>query len=329
MIKVRLFSIPGLAETQQVIEDLQSLSKTNPHELVVIDISKSPDLMNKYGSYAPVLLVGPYALKKKFTLQEIQVALGASADRETQSRKINEVGWETLVNRGRTVSFADRVMYWLSKHYLAFFNILLAVYIGLPFLAPVLQKEGLITPAKVIYTIYSPLCHQFAFRSYFLFGEQAYYPRELAGIQDVITYEKIAPDPLYNIDYARTFTGNETLGYKVALCERDIAIYGSMLVFGLIFAFTGRKLKKIHWLILGLVGILPIGVDGFTQIPGILASNFPTGFLLRESTPLLRTITGSLFGFLTAWFVFPLFEETMRDTREFMAEKFAVNSERE
>jgi uncharacterized membrane protein len=329
MIKVRLFSIPGLAETQQVIEDLQSLSKTNPHELVVIDISKSPDLMNKYGSIAPVLLVGPYALKKKFTLQEIQVALGASADRETQSRKINEVGWETLVNRGRTVSFADRVMYWLSKHYLAFFNILLAVYIGLPFLAPVLQKEGLITPAKVIYTIYSPLCHQFAFRSYFLFGEQAYYPRELAGIQDVITYEKIAPDPLYNIDYARTFTGNETLGYKVALCERDIAIYGSMLVFGLIFAFTGRKLKRIHWLILGLVGILPIGLDGFTQIPGILASNFPTGFLLRESTPLLRTITGSLFGFLTAWFVFPLFEETMRDTREFMAEKFAVNSERE
>jgi hypothetical protein len=59
MIKVRLFAIPGLAETQQVIEDLQSLSTTNPHELVVIDISKSPDLMNKYGSNAPVLLVGP------------------------------------------------------------------------------------------------------------------------------------------------------------------------------------------------------------------------------------------------------------------------------
>ena len=268
MIKVRLFAIPGLSETTQAIEDLQFLNTTIPHELVVVDISKSPDLMNKYGKFSPVLLVGPYALKTKFTRQEIQVALGAAADRENQSRKINEDGWETRVNRGRTVSFADRVMYWLSKHYLAFFNILLALYIGLPFLAPVFQKAGWITPAKVIYKIYSPLCHQFAFRSYFLFGEQAYYPRELAGINDAITYETFAPDPLIDIDFARTFTGNETLGYKVALCERDIAIYGSILVFGLIFAISGRKLKRIHWLIFGLVGILPIGLDGFRKFPG-------------------------------------------------------------
>jgi len=328
VIKVRLFAIPGLSETTQAIDDLQFLNPTNPHELVVVDISKSPELMSKYGSISPVLVVGPYALKTKFTRQEIQVALGAAADRENQSRKINEAGWETLVNRGRTISIADRIMYWLGKHYLAFLNILLALYIGLPFLAPVFQKAGWITPAKVIYKVYSPLCHQFAFRSYFLFGEQAYYPRELAGIDDVINYEEIAPDPLMDIDYARTFTGNESLGYKVALCERDIAIYGSILVFGLIFAVTGRKLKRVHWLILGLVGILPIGLDGFSQIPGILNSNFQAGFLIRESTPFIRTITGSLFGFFTGWFVFPLFEESMKDTREFLAEKFAVNSER-
>lgn len=326
MIKARLFMIPGTAESQQAIDDLKDIQITIPHELIVVDISSSPDLLQKYGEVAPVLLIGPYTLKTRFSRQEIMVALGAARDRENQAKKIDEAGWEERTRRGQTVSTADRVMLWLSKHYLGLFNVLLALYVGLPFLAPVFQKAGLTTPAKVIYTIYSPLCHQFAFRSYFLFGAQPYYPRELAGVEGVITYEQIAPDPVENIDYARTFIGDERLGYKVAFCERDIAIYGSMLLFGLIFAITGRRLKKIHWLILGIVGVLPIGLDGLSQIPGILDSGLAFGFLIRESTPLLRTITGFLFGFLTAWFVFPLFEETMGDTREFLTEKIAVNT---
>jgi len=325
LIKVRLFAVPGTPATQQALEDLQELKSHFPHELVMVDLAASPDLMRKYGADCPVLLVGPYSLKKNFTRQEIQVALGAAIDRESQSRRIDETDWEMRSRRGQTISQADKVMLWLSRHYLGLFNVLLAVYVGLPFLAPVFQKAGLVTPAKVIYTIYSPLCHQFAFRSYFLFGEQAIYPREMAGIEGLTTYEQIAPDPLEDINYARKFTGDEKTGYKVALCERDIAIYGSMLLFGIIFALTGRRLKKVHWLIVGIVGIVPIGLDGFSQIPGILDRAFAAGFLLRESTPLIRTITGFLFGFLIAWYIFPLFEETMRDTREFLTEKIAVN----
>lgn len=326
VIKARLFIVPGTAESQVIIDGLNSLQPSLPHELVVVDISRSPDLMNKYGNVAPVLFIGPYTLKTKFSKQEIQVALGAALDRELQSRKIDEIGWEERTRRGKTISGADRIMLWLSKHYLSVFNILLFLYVGLPFLAPVFQKVGWLIPAKVIYTVYSPLCHQFAFRSYFLFGEQLYYPRELAGIEDVISYEQIAPDPVQDINFARTFIGNDVVGYKVALCERDIAIYGSMLFFGLIFAISGRRIKKVHWLILGFAGILPMGLDGFSQIPGILDSASVSTFLIRESTPLLRTITGFLFGFFTAWFIFPLFEETMRDTREFLSEKIAVIS---
>ena len=40
--------------------------------------------------------------------------------------------------------------------------------------------------ANVVYKMYSPLCHQWAFRSFFLFGEQAYYPHAAAGIPGVI-----------------------------------------------------------------------------------------------------------------------------------------------
>ena len=43
------------------------------------------------------------------------------------------------------------------------------------------MNAGLTGPGRAIYTIYSPMCHQMASRSFFLFGEQPAYPRELAG----------------------------------------------------------------------------------------------------------------------------------------------------
>lgn len=324
MITARLFILPEVKQNEQILADLDFLRSDFPHQLVIVDVSSSEDLLRKYREIVPVLIIGPYILKTSFSRQEIQVALAAARDREDQTIKIDAKDWETRSRRGQKISTADRIMYWLSKHYLALFNVLLAIYVGLPFVAPIFMKVGIVTPAKVIYTVYSHLCHQFAFRSYFLFGSQVFYPRELAGIENVTTYEEIAPDPVNNIDYARTFTGDTEIGYKVALCERDVAIYGSMLLFGLIYAVTGRKMKRIHWLILAIAGVLPIGVDGFSQIPGILQDHMGLDFMIRESTPLIRSITGFLFGFLTAWFVFPLFEETMRDSREFFAEKIAV-----
>lgn len=324
MITARLFIIPDQQSTNEVLAHLEVLQASNPHQLVVIDVTKDADLMRKYGSTTPVLIIGPYVLKTNFTRQEIQVALGAAADRAGQVQRLDQEGWDRREQRGRTVSAGDRLMYWLSKHYLALFNFLLAFYVGLPFLAPAFMKLGWETPANVIYKVYSPLCHQFAFRSFFLFGEQAYYPRELAGIKGVIQYEQIAPDPLVNINFAREFVGNEVFGYKIALCERDLAIYGSLLLFGLFFGFTKRKIKKVHWLIYVIVGLLPIAIDGFSQIPGILGSQMPALFVLRESTPLLRVVTGTLFGILTGWFIYPLFEEAMRDTREFLSAKMAV-----
>jgi hypothetical protein len=68
-----------------------------------------------------------------------------------------------------------------------------------------------------------------------------------------------------------------------------------------------------------LVGILPIGLDGASQ----MVSQIFTWIPYRESTPLLRTLTGALFGFTTGWFGFPVFEETMGDTRRHLAAKRA------
>ena len=70
----------------------------------------------------------------------------------------------------------DRLIYSLSRHWLAVFNVIVFIYVALPISAPILMKAGAEGPARVIYTVYSPMCHQMAQRSFFLFGEQSAYP---------------------------------------------------------------------------------------------------------------------------------------------------------
>jgi uncharacterized membrane protein len=111
------------------------------------------------------------------------------------------------------------------------------------------------------------------------------------------------------------------MGYKVALCERDVAIYGAMLIFGLLFGLLRNRvihIRPIPWYVWLILGIVPIGLDGGTQL---LSQFFPqiNKFIpYRESTPLLRTLTGALFGVFTAWFGYPYVEESMSETRTYM-----------
>jgi uncharacterized membrane protein len=186
------------------------------------------------------------------------------------------------------------------------------------------MEYGYAAPARVIYTIYSPLCHQLAFRSWFLYGEQTYFPRKLAHIPNVITYEELVDDQNVNLLDARKFVGNQQVGYKVAICQRDVAIYGSLLFFGVLFGITGRRIKIIPWYMWMILALGPIGVDGLSQLPGITKAILPAWIPVRESNPLLRTITGALFGFTTAWYIFPLIESSMRETRRVLARKMAV-----
>jgi uncharacterized membrane protein len=186
------------------------------------------------------------------------------------------------------------------------------------------MKIGLETPGRVIYKVYSPLCHQLAFRSFFIFGEQAYYPRELAGVEGVITYGQATGLSESDIVAARNFLGNETMGYKFALCQRDIAIYGAILIFGLVFSLTGKKIKPLPWFLWVIIGLGPIGLDGFSQLLSQLGFSIFNWLPLRESTPLLRTLTGTLFGLATAWFGFPYLEESVRDNRREMRLKSAI-----
>jgi len=331
MITVTLYARKNDAACDAVRADLAALEAQLPHRLVEVDIDSDPALQKKYEAQIPVLAVGPYMLAAPITRAQIQVTLRAASDRRDQLEAVGDTGYAERVRRGAELSQADKVSFWLSRHYLALLNLVVALYVGLPFLAPTLMKSGAEAPARALYTIYSPLCHQFAFRSFFLFGEQPYYPLPEAGLKNIKTLDLVTgfqnlEDP-GNISrlQARQFIGNEQLGYKVALCERDVAIYGAMLLFGLLYAATGRRLPALHWIAWFLIALGPIGLDGFSQ----LFSQFNFSWLspilpYRESTPFLRVLTGSLFGFCTAWFSYPYLEESMAETRQFFIKKFAA-----
>jgi len=328
MITVTLYTRAGCELCKQAEEDLKALQEEIPHQLAILDIDSDPSMRDTFALEIPVVEAGPFRLKAPFSRQELKMTLGAAADRRSQLESINDKTFQVNTSRTQTISKADKISYWISKHYLAIFNLFLILYIGIPFLAPIFKEAGWNTPAEMIYKIYRPLCHQWAFRSFFLFGEQAYYPHAAAKIPGVLTFEQVSgitdlTDP--SRLQARVFEGNSLLGYKIALCERDVAIWGAMALFGVVYALTGRKLPKLHWLIWVLVGLGPIGLDGFSQLFSQIPSTFIQSILpYRESTPLLRTLTGFLFGLTTAWFMFPLIEESMADTRRLLAKKFAV-----
>lgn len=316
MLTVTLYMREGCHLCEKAVKDLEELGDQIPHRLILIDVEKEE--LTDYLDKIPVIEVGPFTINAPFDKKRLLMTLGAARDRLQQIEQVALESHNKRIARGKRVTSADRIFYWLSRRYMLVFNSLAFIYVGLAFLAPVLMANGHNVSSNVIYTVYGRLCHQLAFRSWFLFGEQSAYPREIAHVPGLESYEDAVGLGPADINSAREFRGNKTLGFKVAFCQRDVAIYSAILLFGLIFAATGRRipaLSIIGWVALGMV---PIGLDGISQI----VSQLPWDIIpLRESTPLLRTITGGLFGFATAWFGYPIVEESMRETRRILAVK--------
>lgn len=210
-----------------------------------------------------------------------------------------------------------RLTYAAATHWLAICCAVIGSYVGLAVSPAVFLKLGFVRGAALIYRLYWPVCHQFAYRSWFLFGAQFNYAADefmlVTGIDPYTAAGRLA---------SKSFVGDAVLGYKLALCERDIAIYGGMLVASLAYAAwrsTGREVVPLHWLGYGLLGVVPIAFDGVSQ----LLSQPPFdlfGLALRESTPLLRSLTGALFGIASIWMAYPHLDVWMQVVREDLEE---------
>lgn len=211
------------------------------------------------------------------------------------SQSVDSEGQEQVEGSVQTAiaSRVDGGVLWIARHWLALFNVLVAFYLLLPLAAPALARAGLTTPASLIYSVYSATCHQLPERSYFLFGERPFY--SLASLE---TSGLAEGKGLFE---RRAFRGNQTTGYKIAVCQRDVAIYGSVVLAGLLFGMLRRRVRMISFKFYLLL-LIPIAVDGLSQLFG-----------LRESNWWLRTFTGALFGGASVWLAYPYLEAAMGD----------------
>ncbi len=91
-------------------------------------------------------------------------------------------------------------------------------------------------------------------------------------------------------------------GHQCGLCTRCLAIYIMMFLGSLIFVLTKKRVPALPWWIWILM-LLPIAWDGLTQMVG-----------WRESTWMLRVVTGSLFGLGNVWFALPRMHESLQET---------------
>ena len=196
----------------------------------------------------------------------------------------------------------------IRRGYALLFAFVFIFYIGASALPAVLMSNGNSASAKLIYNGFHYFCHQYPWRSWFLKGKQTYYPLISADSPDMLSFEEASGSPIAETD-PRTFFGTPEMGFKMAICQRDVAIYGAMTVFAVLFFLSGNQIRSINWKLWLFFGILPIGLDGGTQLLSQIIPVIP----FRESTPLLRSLTGALFGFLTCWYLLPILENSLRE----------------
>ena len=206
---------------------------------------------------------------------------------------------------------------WITDHWFGIFVFLYGLWVFTPFFAPLFMKLGWTGTGKGIYLVYSVFCHQLPERSFFLFGQKTMY--SLSEIQ--AAWQNTA-----NPMILRQFTGNETMGWKIAWSDRMISFYTSFWLFAVLWWPFRRRMKPLPWWAFALL-LLPMVLDGgshaISDIAGIglgfrdtnqwlalLTNNsFPTTFYLGDAfgsfNSWARFITGLLAGLAIAWLAFP------------------------
>lgn len=195
---------------------------------------------------------------------------------------------------------------------------------------------GLEFPARIIYSLYSVLCHQLPQRSYFLFGNQLSY--SLAEINLVWPNSS-------DFQNLRQFIGSPDLGWKVAWSDRMVSMYTSILIFGWLWYILRKWIRTLSWKGL-LLFLLPMALDGLTHMLSDLAglgngfrdtniwlvqltrAAFPANFYAGDAwgsfNSIMRILTGLFFGFGVTWFSFPYLNDYFEDYQQRIKNKFTA-----
>ncbi|HSH03993.1 MAG TPA: DUF2085 domain-containing protein [Anaerolineae bacterium] len=212
--------------------------------------------------------------------------------------------------------------YWLIQHWLLVFNLMIGLWIFLPWLAPILMHLGWERAGQAIYLLYAPQCHQMPQRSFFIFGVSPMY-----SLNEIQTVWQQTDNPLI----LRQFVGNVDMGWKVAWSDRMVYMYTAIFIFGGGYGLVRKWFKPISiWSFVLL--LLPMAIDGGTHMisdimGGIgggfrdynvwlatltnhtFAPNFYAGDMLGSFNAWMRLFTGICFGLGIVGFVYPRLDE--------------------
>jgi uncharacterized membrane protein len=222
-------------------------------------------------------------------------------------------------------SFTTSLNRWFESHWLLGFNSAWGIFVILPWLAPIFMALGWVWLGRAVYFIYNFFCHQLPERSWFLFGpEFSYSQAEIAA-----AWGRTLPE-ISNELVRRQFIGTAELGWKVAWSDRMVAMYTSILIFGLLYAVlrqSGIRLPGMPWWLFFLF-ILPLALDGTTHLindalrlqfrqtnewavfisGGVFPAEFYADDLFGSLNSTLRLVTGILFGFGVVGFLWPIMD---------------------
>lgn len=226
------------------------------------------------------------------------------------------------------INKSDQFILWLIRHWVLVVSTFMGIYVLSPFLAPVFMNAGLTLPGKIIYWIFSYLCHQLPERSYFLFGSKISY--SIAEIQSVWKNTN-------DIAVLRQFLGDQQMGWKVAWSDRMVSMFTSLWLFGILWGLFKKKMRPLPWWGLVLL-LLPMVIDGtthfFSDLAGlgqgfrdtnawlatltnnVLAPSFYVGDAWGSFNAWVRLVTGILFGLGIVWFCFPYLEDVFMNFRQ-------------
>ncbi|RMF48434.1 MAG: DUF2085 domain-containing protein [Anaerolineae bacterium] len=222
---------------------------------------------------------------------------------------------------------AARLGYRLNRNWVWVFVAIYGVWVWLPFLAPLFMHWGWEGAARLLYGIYSFFCHQLPERSLFFFG-----PKRMYSLAEIQNAWQATNNPMI----LRQFIGNPQMGWKVAWSDRMISAYGGLWLFGLSWGVWQRltgKAPRFRWWMAALLA-LPMALDGGTHFisdfagigQGFRYTNdwlaaltnhaFPASFYVGDAlgsfNSWMRWLTGFLFSWGLAWWIFPLLDESFQ-----------------
>lgn len=173
-----------------------------------------------------------------------------------------------------------------SKAPYIFFFAVLFIFNSFIFLTSYLASVGN-SAAGGLYVAFAPTCHQLTSRSLCLFKSHS---------DGGYSIGDCFPTSELSFSHANTVAYPDKIGYKIPVCSRDVAIYLAMLAGLVLLPFLqkiGSEDWPSRWIL--VAAAIPTAIDGTTQLFG-----------LRESTNLLRLITGAIIGVALPFYILPI-----------------------